>query len=388
MLSSQELNNIDDATELENRTNPNDSLINTRNIIIALGALVVASVVVAYSFFYMNSPNSESPATSVPIFHRSEPFPVSNPDILPAAFTQDTPVEEYNPIFFIAANRLYSIDPNAKILNVQIVSDIPASVSIHEKDPIFYDAENVYFQDRNVGYCIHAIKLLDLSSYIVLENITKAWGFALNKSVSSGIYFNQPNNMTKLQYFDFGTELSETHFMHKCNVRTHYPKIILNSNNGSKLFYKCIPSISLNRDSNYNSYRNSVFIHDLRDPHYQGLQSFDLFHNNRFILSPDDKYVIMFSHLCSNLNIFDITKNTSAIKTFYQNSEFFDVRRIFFSKTGSYLYILDKHNDSDYILHKIDFANLSKALEAENVKDITFRQSPQYILSIRKIKLP
>ena len=281
-------------------------------------------------------------------------------------------------------SKLYSIDPNYEVSNARLVYSIPGNVSILTSDTIFYDTENVYFQDNHEGNYIHKVKISDGSSKIVLQNTKFAMGFALNNSISSGIYFNQPNNLDKLQYFDFRTGLSEILFRHKCELNSH-PRIILNSNDGSKLFYMCISS---------NSFRltNSVFIYDLRNSDNQGLQSFELFNDESFILSPDDKYVIVFSDFYAHVKIVGMKKYTAGLE-FKNTLKSIDskkvTRKLFFSKNGKYLYILENDSSTEIscIFHEIDFAHLSRDLEAENVTSKSSRSFYDYKLRTEIINI-
>ena len=323
---------------------------------------------------------SESPVISGPVSHTSsEPLPVSNAAVLPPAFPQDTPVEECNPIFFISANKLYSIDPNEESLQLRQVAVIP--IPINESELIFYDAENVYFQANFNGYSFYAVKISDGISSIVMKgdrgHISR--GFALDRRPSSkGIYFSQSHD--KLQYFDFQTGQSEPPFSCKCDVSTQYPEIMLNSSDGSKLFYRCNFYIS--------GCISPVSIHDLRNSDNQGLQSFGLSIHHQFILSPDDKYVIIFSDYDPDFNILDITTKTGIKKTFSSSSTSFMIRRVSFSKNGRYLYILEKVDSLEYRLKKIDFVRLLRAFEEKNVENISLSTTLDYIISTRKISMP
>ena len=386
MFSSRELKNIDDATEMENEKKLNAPLINTKKIIVAFGALVVASVVVAYSLAYGNNPNIESPAVpSVPITPIDPTVPIDpNVHIDPAvpivpAIFQDTAVKKSNLIFFIAKKFLYSIDPNDEAINAQEVFRFKFKIEINESDPILYDAENVYFQNKSDGNYIYKVQISDCTSNIRLQTTELALGFALDSS--KGIYFNQTSNLNTLQYLKFETGQSENIFFpHKCELDSH-PRIILISNDGSKLFYMCMSKSVLEK--------TSVFIHNLRNSDIEGLQMFELFNDERFILSPDDKYAIIFSDdgiLC----ILDVKRNIENIKNFNLHLKSTLKRRIFFSNNGNYLFILDKFKDLNvvYRLIKIDFFNLSKALEPDSVTSISDEESLKYILNTREFIMP
>ena len=356
-------------TLLGNRMESKDSLVSMKKILIALGALVLALVIVYYSLVYMNQPlnagsNKESPTVLFSDLNESKTSssisassssgvldPV--PSVLgPNAATQASPGEKSKLIMFLLKKSIYSIDPKDDELFAKKNSNC---ADIFFLGQIYYDAENAYFQGSNNR--IHKVKINGDSTETIFDEVELADSFSFCNSTNMFYFIPKVSgNLNELQGFNSQINQFTNRFGHLCDNSISYPQIILNSNDGSKLFYKCISNVGI--DS------NSVVIDNLNNPNNQELHRIRVTINERFILSPDDKYVIIFSE--RSLKIVDITKNVEIVKSIDLNLNLNLYLSLSFSGNGRYLYIISSLS-STYSLTTIDFTSILGYFETKNV---------------------
>lgn len=183
---------------------------------------------------------------------------------------------------------------------------------------------------------------------ITPSNFGFGGGFLLNKpDLQQLLYVANYVNCYGLSYFDLNTKESRGYFRLNDCPRDRAPRLLAQSNDGSKLLYGC------------NCKGGSVFLKDLTKPSIDDVQLFAFKESDKFIFSPDGQNLIKYDEIIGVCTIFSLNDPLTCYRSITVDGlKDRNIESISVSSDQKFLYIcycvsylLGKHN-----LIRIDYA--------------------------------